>query len=159
MEDNDALYKLFIDFQKAYDSVRRLVLYNNFNEFGIPMKLVGLIHMCLNETYTRDRVGKHVSDTFAAKNGFKQGDVLSPLFFNFALKYAIRRVHVNQNGFKLDGTHQLVVYADDIYILGGSVHAMKENTETLVVASKEIGLEVNDDKTKYMVMSRNQNAR
>jgi hypothetical protein len=59
---------------------------------------------------------------------------------------------------KLDGTYELVVYANDIYILGGSVHTRKENTETLVVASKEIGLEVNDDKTKYTVMSRDQNA-
>ena len=70
-EDNDAFHQLFIDFQNAYESVRREVLYNNFNEFGIPMKLVRLIQMCLNETYTRDRVGKHVSDTFAAKNGLK----------------------------------------------------------------------------------------
>ena len=99
-----------------------------------------------------------MSDTFAVKIGLKQGDVLSPLFFNFPLKYAIRRVHVNQDGLKLDGTRQLVVYADDIYTLGGSVHTVKENTETLVAASKEIGLEVNDDKTKYMVMSRDQNA-
>ena len=99
-----------------------------------------------------------MSDTFVAKNGLKQGDVLSPLFFNFAVKYAIRRVHVNQDGSKLDGAHQLVVYADDIYILGGSVHTMKENIETLVAAGKEIGLEVNDDKTKYMVKSQDRNA-
>jgi hypothetical protein len=59
---------------------------------------------------------------------------------------------------KLNGTHQLVVYGDDINILGGSVHDIEENTETLVVASKEIGLEVNAEKTKYMVMSRDQNA-
>jgi hypothetical protein len=59
---------------------------------------------------------------------------------------------------KLNGTHQLLVYADDVYILGGSVHAIKENMEALVVASKEIGLEVNAEKTKYMVMSRDQNA-
>jgi len=58
---------------------------------------------------------------------------------------------------KLNGTHQLLVYAD-VNILGGSVHAMKENAETLIVASKEIGLEVNADKTKYTVMSRDQNA-
>jgi len=59
---------------------------------------------------------------------------------------------------KLIGTHQLLVYADDVNILGGRVHAIEKNTEALVVASKEIVLEVNADKTKYMVMSRDQNA-
>jgi hypothetical protein len=57
----------------------------------------------------------------------------------------------------LNGTHQLLVYADDINILGGSIHSIKKNAEDLVIASKEIRLEVNVKKTKYMVMSRNQN--
>jgi hypothetical protein len=56
---------------------------------------------------------------------------------------------------KLNGTHQLLAYGDDVNILGGSVHT---NAEALVVATKEIGLEVNTDKTKYMVMSRDWNA-
>jgi len=80
------------------------------------------------------------------------------LLFNFALEYAIRRVKVNQDGLKLNGTHQLLVYVDDVNVLGGSTHTIKENAETLIVASKEIGLEVNADKTKYLVMSRDQNA-
>jgi hypothetical protein len=58
---------------------------------------------------------------------------------------------------KLSGTHQILLYADDVNILGGSVHAVKEKAEALIVASKETGLEVNVDKTKYMVMSRDQN--
>jgi hypothetical protein len=74
------------------------------------------------------------------------------LFFNFALEYAINRVQVNQAGFLLNGTHQLLAYADDVNILGGSVHTVKENAEALVVATKEIGLEVNADRTKYMVV-------
>ena len=85
----------------------------------------------------------------------KQGDTLLPLLFNFTLEYALRRV---QDGLKLNGTHQLLVYADDVNILGGSAHTVKENAEALVVATKEIGLEVNADKTKYMIMSRDQNA-
>jgi len=58
----------------------------------------------------------------------------------------------------LNGTHQLVVYADDVNILGRSVRTLKKNTETLLVNSKEIGLELNADETNYMVMSRDQNA-
>jgi hypothetical protein len=63
------------------------------------------------------------------------------------------KAQVNQGGLKLNGTHQLLFYADDVNILGGSVHTIEENTESLVVASKEIGLEVNGDTTKYMFMS------
>jgi hypothetical protein len=91
------------------------------------------------------------------RNGLKQIDALTPLVFNFAVEYAIRTVQVNQDGLKIKGTRKLF-YADDVNILGGSVQAIKENAEALVVASKETGLEVNADKTKYMVMSRDQNA-
>ena len=59
---------------------------------------------------------------------------------------------------KLNGTHPFLVYADDISIVGGSVFTIQENAEALVVASKEIGLEVKADKTKYVVMSRDKNA-
>jgi hypothetical protein len=59
---------------------------------------------------------------------------------------------------KLNGTHQLLVYSDYVNILEESVQCVKENVEALVVANKEIGSEVNADKTKYMVMSRDQNA-
>ena len=79
----------------------------------------------------------------------------TPLFFNFILEYAVRRVQINQVGLKLNGTHHLLVYADDVYILGGSVHTVKK-AEASVVSSKEIGLEVNADRTEYMVMSSDQ---
>ena len=90
---------------------------------------------------------------FPTRNGLKQGDALSSLLFNFALEYTIRRVQVNQDGLKLNGTHQLLFYADDANILGESVHTIKENTEGLVVTINKNGLEVNADKIKYMVMS------
>jgi hypothetical protein len=86
-------------------------------------------------------------------NGFKQGDALSPLLFNFALEYAIKGVQVNQDGMKLNGTHQLLAYANDVNILGGSVHTVKENTEALVVATKETGLEANADNTVHGCVS------
>ena len=144
--------------KKAYDSVKREVLYNILMEFVIPKKLIRLIKMCLTETYSRVWVRKNFSDRFPIRDGLKQGDALSPLLFNFALEYAIRRVQVNQEGLKLNGTHQILAYVDDVNILGGSIHTVKENAEALVVANKEIGLDVNADKTKYMVMSREQTA-
>jgi hypothetical protein len=80
------------------------------------------------------------------------------MLFNFALEYAIRRVQVNQDALKLNVINQLLAYADDVNILGGSIHNLKENSETLVAATREIGLELSAYKTKYMVMSRDQNA-
>jgi len=82
-----------------------------------------------------------VSDKFPIRNGLKQGDALSPMLFNFALKYAIRRVQVNRNGLKLNGTHQLLAYADDVNTLGGSIHTLEENAESLLAATRVIGLE------------------
>jgi sorting nexin-29 len=114
--------------------------------------------MSLTETFSRVRAGKNVSNKFPIRNGLKQGDILSPMLFNFALEYAIRRVQVNQDGLKQNGTHQILAYADDVNILGGSIHTLKENAEALVAATRETGLEVSADKTKYMVVSRDQNA-
>ena len=117
------------------------------------MKLVRLIKMCLNVTYSRDRIGKHLSDVFPIWNGLKQRDSLLSLLFNFALTYAIRRVQINQNALKLNGTHQLLVYADDVNMLGGRGRNIKEHTEALLVGRKEIGLKVKAGKTKHVVTS------
>ena len=87
------MHQFIVDFKKAYDTVRREVVYNILIEFGILMKLVRLIKMCLTDTYSRVRVGKNLSDMFPIRNVLKQGDALSPLLFNFALEYAIGRVH------------------------------------------------------------------
>jgi len=65
---------------------------------------------------------------------------------------------VRVDGLKLNGTHQLLAYADDVNILGGSIHTLKENAEALVAATRETGLEISAGKTKYMVMSQDQNA-
>jgi hypothetical protein len=82
---SSSVHQLFVDFKKAYDSVRREVLYNILTEFGVPMKLVRLIKMCLNETYSKARIGKYLSDTFPIQNGLKQGDGLLPFFVSTLL--------------------------------------------------------------------------
>ena len=100
-------------------------MYNILIEFGISMQLVRLI-MCMNETFSRVWVGKYLSDMFSVGNGLKQEDALSPLLFNSALEYTIRRVQVTQDGFKLNSIYQLLVYTDDVNILSVSIHTIKK---------------------------------
>jgi hypothetical protein len=147
MEYNETVHQLFVAFKKAYDSVRREVLNRILIEFGIPMKLVRLIEICLNETYSKVRIGKHLSDSFPVQNGLKQEDVLSSLLFNVALEYVIRKVQENQVGLNLNGTHRLLAYADDVNLLGDNTDTINKNIESLTDASKEVGLEVNVEKT------------
>jgi retron-type reverse transcriptase len=114
----------------------------------------------LNETHSKVCIRKlktsnltYLSGSFPIQDDLKQGDALSPLLFNFALEYAIRKIHENQVGLKLSMTHQLLAYADDVNLLKDNIHTIKKNTETFIDASKEAGLEVNTEKTKYMSVS------
>jgi hypothetical protein len=124
-------------------------IYSILIEFGIPRKLVGLIKMCLNETYSRVRIRKNLSDRFTIENGLKQGDAcFSTLLWNMP-----------SGGSKiLNGTHQLLTYADDVNIVGENIDTIQKNTKALLDASKKVGLEVNPEKTKYMLVSRCQKA-
>jgi hypothetical protein len=133
-ECSGTIHQLFTDVKKAYNSVRGEVLYSILIEFGISRKLVGLIQMCLNETYSTMCIGKNQpkSDKFPIQNGLKQGDVLSPLLLNFALEYAIRRVQENQEELKLNRTHQLLAYADDVNIVGENTETIKEKHRSLI---------------------------
>jgi hypothetical protein len=101
--------------------------------------------MCLNESEYR----KYLSDNFPNQNNLKQGDSLSLLLLGFGLEYTIRKIQENQVGRKLNGTHQLLVYADDLYLLGDK-KAPNRKTQSLIDDTKEVGLEVNAEKSKYI---------
>ena len=104
-------------------------------------------------------VSKPVIRNIHSQSDSYSPDALLPLLVNLALEYAIRNVQVNQDGLKLYGTHQILVYVDNVTMLGGGVLTIKENAEAVVMANKEIGPEVNADKTMYLVMCQEQNAR
>jgi hypothetical protein len=109
-EYNETVHQLFVDFKKAYDSVRRESIVQ----------------------YSHRVWGTHESDNFPIQNYLKQGDALTPIFFNFALECAIRNVQENQVLMKLNGTNQLLVYADDVNLLGDIINAKNRNTDTLI---------------------------
>jgi hypothetical protein len=77
--------------------------------------------------YSNVHIGKHLSDKFLIQNGLKQGDALSPLLFNFALEYVVTKFQENQVGLKLNGTHQLLVYANDVNLLEDNVDTINKN--------------------------------
>jgi hypothetical protein len=122
----------------------REVSYSILMGFGIPMKLVMLFKTCFNEMHNKVHIARHLSDNFLVQNGVKQGAALSPLLFKCALEYAIRKIHENQVGLKLNGTHQLLAHAHDENLLGDRyLYAIVKNTEILTDNSKENGLEIN----------------
>ncbi|PSN32934.1 hypothetical protein C0J52_24039 [Blattella germanica] len=124
----------------AYDSIKREKLYSILMDFGIPKKLVRIIGMCLNGTKSRVRVGKQVSDIFEIQNGSRS--------------HAIKSLE-DKEGVQLNGIHKLLVYADDIVLLGDREEILKGNMHILRSNTKKLGLEVNVNKTKYMVTRRN----
>jgi hypothetical protein len=114
--------------------------------------------MCLNEMYSKVHIGKHLSDSFLILNGLKHGNALSPLLFNFTLEYIITKVKESQVGLRLDVTHQLLVYAYDVNLLGDNIDTMKKNIETFNYVSKKAGLEVDAEETENMLLSHRKNA-
>ena len=91
-----------------------------------------------------------MSSSFPIENGLKQGYALSSLIFNYVLEYAVRKVQETNLGQDMNGTHQVLAYADDVNLIGDDIRTIERNADVLLNACKDIGLVVNTGKTKYM---------
>ncbi|KAJ4450607.1 hypothetical protein ANN_02033 [Periplaneta americana] len=150
-EFNLPTYLLFVDFEKAFDRVNRAKLWAIMKERGYPHHLIKSIQSLYEETKIVIKADEKKSEEILINQGVRQG------FYSRKSIQDYKEGFGNRQGLEFNGIHQLLVYADDVNMLGENPQTIRENAEILLEASKEIGLEVNPEKTKYMIMSRDQN--
>ncbi|VVC35169.1 Reverse transcriptase domain [Cinara cedri] len=144
------------DFKKAYDSINRESIYKILEHFRIPQKLIGLIKATLNGTMVKVKVGNVLSREVQVNTGLRQGDALSPIIFNLVLEKVNRMMNISPDeGVKLDGTSiSILAHADDIALLGNNINTVKSLCERLITAARRVGLQINEENTEYMEISR-----
>lgn len=148
--NNIKTFHLFIDFKAAYDSINRNKLLKAMTEFNIPTKLVNLTKATLCNVRNRVKIQNHFSEPFTTERGLRQGDSLACLLFNLALEKCIRDSGLARRGTLWNRSLQLLAYADDIDIIGRSERAVKEAFQALEISARDMGLTINEDKTKFM---------
>ncbi|KAL4112400.1 hypothetical protein QTP88_016199 [Uroleucon formosanum] len=144
---------IFVDFKQVYDSVNRQQLWTALRNFGIPEKLVKMIKICNSNTYCKIRYQGELSPQFEVQSGLKQGNAMFPILFNLALEKVVRDISINYE-MELNDKNIMLAYADDIVILGDTKDDIVEVTEKLIESSHRMNLVINENKTKYLVMSR-----
>ena len=169
-EYNIPIHQLYVDYKMAYDSIKRKFLYETLQEFGIPNKIIRLVHMTLNKSKSKIKIQGEYSREFEIRRGLRQGDSLSCILFNITLERVIRNIHINTREtitryFLRDNEHQqttgtiynqpiqYLAYADDIALIGKSKKDITQSFIELEDASIKAGLEINTQKTKYMYTS------
>ena len=151
-ELNVETHHLFIDFKAAYDTINREELWLILAELSIPNKLIRLIRATLNGVMCCVKVQSALSEFFECKRGLRQGDALSTTLFNMALEGVIRRSGISQGGSIYNKMVQLLGYADDIDIVGRNIRSVKDAYLRLEREANKIGLYVNEEKTKFMMI-------
>ena len=127
------------------------------SEFNIPSKLIRLTRMTMENTQSQVRIQSDLSDLITTKKGLRQGDSLACLLFNLALEKAVRNAGIQKSGTIFYKSVQLLAYADDIDIIARSRTALKEAFLSIERAAGEMGLQINEEKTKYLTTRESKN--
>jgi hypothetical protein len=158
-EMNVETHHLFIDFRAAYDSVDREGLWNIMAEFQFPHKLIRLLKATLASVMCCVKVQGATSNVFECKIGLRQGDELSTKLFNIALEGIIRRAGIERTGTIFTKSTQLLGFADDIDIVGRNIRAITDAFSRMEKEADKIGLQVNVDKTKFLMVAASERTR
>jgi hypothetical protein len=145
------IHQLYIDYEQAYDTINRAELVEIMKEFGIPLKLVRLVKITLANTNSKVKIQGKQSSSIETAIALRQGDSLSTLLFNLCMEKIIRNVRINPGGTIFNRTRQSLAYADDVVILGRSEGYIKRTLEEMAAITHQVGLQMNDTKTKYMI--------
>lgn len=153
-EFNKVAHLLFIDFKKAYDSINRKQMWKYLMEMGIPNKLVKLAQICTEASRCKVQINNEHSTDFEVVTGVRQGDGLSPLLFNLALEKALKKVKQQLPGLEVGKKVNILAFADDVTLLAEDANGIKALAETLIKETRKVGLEVSEEKTKYLIVGR-----
>lgn len=147
-----SIYHLFIEFKAAYDSVIRSKLYEAIHrrELQIPSKIIKMVRATMARVVCKVKIQDELSEPFETSGGIRQGDGLACLLFNLALEKVIRQSKTNCRTILLKST-QILAYADDIDIIARTMEDLKESFTSIEKAAREMGLTINEDKTKILI--------
>jgi hypothetical protein len=160
-EFNIDLHILFIDFRKAYDSIKHCAIWKALEDLGIQPKLIRMLKITLRGANSKVRFAGTTSSSFPVGVGLRQGDGLSTLLFNLVLEWVMRKVLSPEQMKRTIYTSksQLLAYADDIALLARSLIDLKELFNKIEKFAEEVGLQVNESKTKYLAVSKSERMR
>jgi hypothetical protein len=151
-EMNQETEHLFIDFKQAYDTIHREELWNIMAEFNFPFKLIRLLKATLTGVKSCVKVEGCLSGYFDSDIGLRQGDGISTMLFNIALEGIVRKSRIEISGSIFTKSVQILGFADDLDIVGSSIRAVQDAYSKLEREANKIGLFVNVDKTKLLMV-------
>ncbi|KIH67842.1 reverse transcriptase [Ancylostoma duodenale] len=152
-EFNIPAYAIFIDFEKVFDTVELSAIWQALESFDVDDNLIKAIQLLYANGSAAVKIGEFQAE-LNIQRGVRQGDPLSPLLFTITLQYALNKMNFCNRGFKINGKAlPYLAYADDIVLLSNGRHELENMARDLTETSKQIGLTINFEKTKWMKLN------